>query len=109
VLPRQVKGLRSCIRRSARSKRQLSDPSTVLNRNRLKQDKQSLIAELQGLYAEIRKTHKEESEKTAAEAREQQKLAANVRWDKLAESQRSKREQYAQERKKLDADSARPI
>ena len=86
--------------------KQLADPSTVLNRNRLKQDKQSLIAELQGLYAEIRKTHKEESEKTAAEAREQQKLAANVRWDKLAESQRSKREQYAQERKKLDADRA---
>ena len=34
------------------------------------------------------------------------KLAANVRWDKLAESQRSKREQYAEERKKLDADRA---
>ena len=86
--------------------KQLADPSTILNRNRLKQDKQSLIAELQGLYVEIRKTHKEESEKTAAAAREQQQLAANVRWDKLAESQRSKREQYAEERKKLDADRA---
>ena len=86
--------------------KQLADPSTVLNRNRLKQDKQSLIAELQATYAEIRKTHKEESEKTAAAAREQQKLAANVRWDKLAESQRSKREQYAAELRKLDADRA---
>ena len=86
--------------------KQLADPSTVLNRNRLKQDKQSLIAELQGLYVEIRKTHKEESEKTAAAAREQQQLAANVRWDKLAESQRSKREQYAAELRKLDADRA---
>ena len=86
--------------------KQLADPSTVLNRNRLKQDKQSLIAELQGLYVEIRKTHKDESAKTAAAAREQQQLAANVRWDKLAESQRSKREQYAEERKKLDADRA---
>ena len=43
-----------------RDRKQLTDPSTVLNRNRLKQDKQSLIAELQGLYVEIRKTHKEE-------------------------------------------------
>ena len=59
-----------------------------------------------GLYVEIRKTHKEESEKTAAAEREQQQLAANVRWDKLAESQRSKREQYAAELRKLDADRA---
>lgn len=80
----------------------IADPSSYYERGYLQQQKQQLVAELQSLYVDIRKAHKEESEKLAKQAKEDAAKAANISVDQLIDSQRSKRQKYDEELKKID-------
>ncbi|MDQ5907515.1 MAG: hypothetical protein QG590_2000, partial [Pseudomonadota bacterium] len=75
----------------------------------LQQEKRKLITELQALYVEIRKTHKEESDKTEEAAKKEAAKAANIGADAIIDSQRSKRERHAAELKKLDDQRAKEL
>lgn len=77
-----------------------------INSNRLKQQRAQWKAELAELIAANNAKIAEASRAREQQEKEDKKIAASTRWDKLAESQRSKREQYAAELRKLDADRA---
>jgi phage-related minor tail protein len=84
----------------------LKDPTRAYEWNRLRQIRQQLKTELDGINADINKAQSAAATAAAKTARDQAQLAANVAADKLIESQRSKREKYAIELKKYDADLA---
>lgn len=87
----------------------LKDPTRAYEWNRLRQIRQQLKTELDGINADINKAQSAAATAAATAARDQAQLAANVAADKLIEGQRSKREKHARELKLLDEQRAKEL
>lgn len=87
----------------------LKDPTRAAEWTRLRQIRQQLKSELAGINADINQVQSTAAATAANTAKNQAELAANVAADRLIESQRSKREKYAIELKKLDDQRAKDL
>ena len=89
-------------REAGRAQMGIDDPTRYTERTRLKAIRDAAQAELDVLRNANKEKEAEAKRSADAQKKEDAKIAANTGADKLIESQRSKREQYAAELKRLD-------